>query len=249
MSTDGGGEVPGAMRSKVLLVEDDLELAGLAAASLRDFGCDVYHAVDLRTAHGYLQTAGWNAIVLDAQLPDGDGFELCRDLSERERAAPIMLLTARASAAERIAGLECGADDYLTKPFELRELCLRVGNLLRHQVARESAGSDGPTSQITCGDIVVDLNQHQVFKAGRLIDLTPREFDLLTYLATHSDKVFSRGELLNAVWGSRYVGFEHTVNSHINRLRAKLEADPRRPECLVTVWGLGYRLMRRSNSS
>jgi DNA-binding response OmpR family regulator len=149
--------------------------------------------------------------------------------------------SARASEADRVAGLELGADDYLTKPFSLRELVLRVGNLLR----RQSAGTAGtPAAKRTvCGDLDIDSELRRAFRGGRELSLTPREFDLLAHLARHPDRVFTRSQLLSAIWGPRFEGFEHTVNSHINRLRAKLEADPRHPTRLVTVWGCGYRLV------
>jgi two-component system, OmpR family, response regulator len=232
------------VRSRLLLVEDDRELAGLVASALRDSGHDVHHASSLAVARARIAADHWHALILDAQLPDGDGFDLCREQRDRRQVQSVILLTARASGAERIAGLECGADDYLTKPFELRELSLRVANLLRRQEPATGGASD--TEILNCGDIAIDLRSRQVSHAGQPLTLTPREFDLLAFLAAHPEKVFSRGELLSSVWGSRYEGFDHTVNAHINRLRAKLESDPRHPRHLVTVWGSGYRLVGAS---
>lgn len=230
---------PAAGRSgSVLLVEDDAELAGLLRSALHEV---VTHVVCADTAHiarEQLQTRPWDLVVLDVQLPDGSGFDLCSDLRLRFRETSILMLTARASEADRVAGLELGADDYLTKPFSLRELVLRVGNLLR----RQSAGTQA-AKRTVCGDLDIDSELRRALRGGQEISLTPREFDLLAHLARHPDRVFTRSQLLNAIWGPRFEGFEHTVNSHINRLRAKLEADPRHPTRLVTVWGCGYRLV------
>lgn len=231
------------VRSRLLLVEDDQELAGLVVAALRDEGHDVHSVGSVAAARDRIATHRWHALILDAQLPDGDGFDLCREQRDRRQVPAVMLLTARASGAERIAGLECGADDYLTKPFELRELSLRVANLLRRHESAIGSAPGACAEILNCGDISIDLSGRQVTHAGQALALTPREFDLLAFLAGHPEKVFSRGELLDSVWGSRYEGFEHTVNAHINRLRAKLESDPRHPRHLVTVWGTGYRLV------
>lgn len=225
----------------LLLVEDDLELAALLRDALQETIRKVACADTARLARQRLASQAWDVVVLDAQLPDGDGFELCRELRQTPSAAAVLFLTARASEADRITGLELGADDYLTKPFSLRELLLRVGNLLRRRASAPGAAvADDP---ITCGDIVIEVGRRRVHCRGCEIVLTPREFDLLAFMARKADRVFTRSQLLNAVWGARFEGFEHTVNSHINRLRAKIESNPRRPARLVTVWGAGYRLV------
>jgi DNA-binding response OmpR family regulator len=224
----------------LLLVEDDLELASLLRNALQEAVSDVAYAGTAQRARQRLRSQAWDLVVLDVQLPDGDGFELCREVRKMSSATSVLMLTARASEADRVTGLELGADDYLTKPFSLRELLLRVGNLLRRQ--SRAASVQPIASRIACGDIVVEAEVRRVFRRGREISLTPREFDLLAHLARHPDRVFTREQLLTAVWGARFEGFEHTVNSHINRLRAKLELDPRHPTHLVTVWGSGYRL-------
>lgn len=233
--------MPSSRRRSLLLVEDDLELASLVRGALQEAGSEVAHAHSARFAHRLLHSRPWDLVVLDLQLPDGDGRELCSELRSCSSTMPVLMLTARASEADRITGLELGADDYLTKPFSLRELVLRVGNLLWR---RSGVPPELPqASRVTCGDIVIETETRRVFLRGSEIPLTPREFDLLLHLARHPDRVFTRGQLLGAIWGARFEGFEHTVNSHINRLRAKLEADPRHPAHLVTVWGSGYRLV------
>lgn len=224
----------------LLLVEDDLELAALLRDALQETIPKVACADTARLARQRLASQAWDVVVLDAQLPDGDGFELCRELRQTPSAAAVLMLTARASEADRVTGLELGADDYLTKPFSLRELLLRVGNLLRRRASGPGAAA---VDRIACGDLVIEVGHRRVHCRGREIVLTPREFDLLAFMARKADHVFTRSQLLSAVWGARFEGFEHTVNSHINRLRAKIESDPRRPGRLVTVWGAGYRLV------
>lgn len=243
MSVHGAERIrPVASRAgSLLLVEDDFELATLLRDALHETACEVAWAGTAHLARHRLASQEWDLVVLDAQLPDGDGFELCSELRRTPSCAAVLMLTARASEADRVAGLELGADDYLTKPFSLRELLLRVGNLLRR---RSSAHAVAPAADpITCGDIVIEIGRRRVHCGGSEIFLTPREFDLLAFLACQADRVFTRSQLLNAVWGVRFEGFEHTVNSHINRLRAKIESVPRRPRRLVTVWGSGYRLV------
>ncbi len=236
----------------LLLVEDDVELASLLRTALLETACNVEHADTARLARRWLSSHDWDLVVLDAQLPDGDGFELCRELRDTSSTAAVLMLTARASEADRVAGLELGADDYLTKPFSLRELLLRAGKLLRRAGSITPARGDSnkparSADRLAGADIVLDCMQRRAFCRGEEISLTPREFDLLAHLLRHADRVFTRAQLLDAVWGSRFEGFDHTVNSHINRLRSKIEPDPRRPRLLVTVWGSGYRLVTASD--
>lgn len=229
-----------ASAGSLLLVEDDLELAALLGDALREAAGEVVHAETARLARQRLSSRDWDVVVLDAQLPDGDGFDLCRELRGTPSAAAVLMLTSRAGEADRVAGLELGADDYLTKPFSLRELLLRVTNLLR----RPRAGADLPTlGPRSSGHVSINARQRRAYCRGREISLTPREFDLLAYLLRNPNRVFTRSQLLDAVWGARFEGFDHTVNSHINRLRRKIELDVARPQYLVTVWGSGYRFV------
>lgn len=239
MSTAGSAIAPsvGNRSGSLLLVEDDVELAALLRDALHETAREVAHADTATLARRRLSSREWDLVVLDAQLPDGDGFDLCRELRRTASATAVLMLTARATEADRVAGLELGADDYLTKPFSLRELLLRAGNLLRRRQQPPAA------DRISCGDVIIESAQRRAYCRGREIPLAPREFDLLSHLVRNADRVFTRSQLLDAVWGARFEGFEHTVNSHINRLRAKIEPDPGKPRLLVTVWGSGYRFV------
>ena len=226
---------------RVLLVEDDAHIAELLSMHLRDEGLQVVHCA--RGDDGLVQlTRGgdWDALVLDLMLPGVDGLEICRRARAMPRYVPIIIISARASEVHRILGLEIGADDYLPKPFSVLELVARVRALLRRaeamaQNARQQAGS------LSVDGLAMDPVARDARLAGQRLDLTPREFDLLYFFARQPGKVFSRMDLLNAVWGYQHEGYEHTVNTHINRLRAKIEADPAQPARILTVWGRGYK--------
>jgi two-component system OmpR family response regulator len=235
---------PGA--TGLLLVEDDLELAAILRQLLGELQCEIAHADTLRSARWQLGRRRWHLVLLDSRLPDGDGFELCRELRAAESATAIMMLTARSSESDRICALEIGADDYVSKPFSRRELLLRARGLLRRSATVE-AQADAPV--IRRGELVVDVPQRRAYCRGAELALTPREFELLAYMVRRSDRAFTRAQLLDAVWGAGFEGLEHTVNSHINRLRAKIELDPANPRLLTTVWGYGYRLVGTSEPS
>jgi two-component system OmpR family response regulator len=226
---------------QVLLVEDDPHIAEIVRLHLADEGYAVTHARDGLIALRLLEQSPWDALVLDLMLPEVDGLEVCRKARSLTSYMPIIMISARASEVHRILGLELGADDYLPKPFSVLELVARVRALLRRvdALARSSRG-DG--SHITLDNLMIDALTRDVQLDGRSLDLTPREFDLLHFFARHPGKVFSRLELLNQVWGYEHDGYEHTVNTHINRLRAKVEKDPARPARILTVWGVGYKL-------
>lgn len=225
---------------RVLLVEDDTHIADLLTLHLRDERFDVVHCADGDEGLRRLEQGGWDALVLDIMLPGVDGLEICRRARAMARYTPIIIISARASEMHRILGLELGADDYLAKPFSVLELVARVKALLRRadalaRNARIDAGS------LSLAGLFIDPIARTAALDGRQLDLTPREFDLLYFFARQPDKVFSRIDLLNAVWGYRHEGYEHTVNTHINRLRAKIEADPAQPRRILTVWGHGYK--------
>lgn len=226
---------------RILLVEDDVHIAELLRMHLRDEGYLVVHMAD---GHGGLREMGrgnWDALVLDLMLPGVDGLEICRRARAQARYTPIIIISARSSEVQRILGLELGADDYLAKPFSVLELVARVKALIRRTdaLARNARMESG---SITLGDLEIDPLPREARVDGKLIELTPREFDLLYFFARHPGKVFSRLDLLNQVWGYQHDGYEHTVNTHINRLRTKLEADPAQPRRILTVWGRGYKL-------
>ncbi|MFT4100810.1 MAG: response regulator transcription factor [Burkholderiaceae bacterium] len=225
---------------RILLVEDDAHIADLLALHLRDEGLEVVHCAHGDDGLRQLERGGWDALVLDLMLPGVDGLEICRRARGMARYTPIIIISARASEVHRILGLEIGADDYLAKPFSVLELVARVKALLRRvdalaQNARLDAGS------LSVGGLAIDPVARDARLDGARLDLTPREFDLLVFFARNPGKVFSRMDLLNAVWGYQHEGYEHTVNTHINRLRSKVEADPANPRRILTVWGRGYK--------
>jgi DNA-binding response OmpR family regulator len=236
---------------KLLLVEDDAAVADVVAFHLRGAGYDVEHASDGHLALRRIESQRWDLVLLDVMLPGADGFEICRRLrappaaaqTRPQRLVPIIILSARTTEAERVLGLELGADDYLAKPFSMLELTARVRALLR-RVDQLLAPAGSPL--LHAGSLCIDLVRRKATLAGQELNLTLREFDLLHFLARHPGHIFGRGELLQRVWGDGFDGFEHTVNSHINRLRSKLEGDaapaaPGAPPRLIeTVWGMGY---------
>jgi DNA-binding response OmpR family regulator len=232
---------------RVLLVEDDADIAEIVALHLRDEGYAVEHAVDGTAGLKQLESQAWDAIVLDLMLPGVDGLEVCRRARSMERYTPIIITSARGSEVHRVLGLEIGADDYLAKPFSVLELVARVRALLRRVDAL--ARSRPETAAVHVADLAVFPLEREVKIAGKRVDLTPREFDLLYFFVSHPGKVFSRGELLDRVWGHRHDGYEHTVNTHINRIRAKIEADSAKPRRILTVWGRGYKLSAEENET
>jgi DNA-binding response OmpR family regulator len=225
---------------RILIVEDDAHIAELLRLHLRDEGYEVVHAADGDDGLRLLEGGGWDLLVLDLMLPGVDGLEICRRARAMTRYTPIVVTSARASEVHRIIGLELGADDYLAKPFSMLELVARVKALLRRvdALARDARMEGGV---LELAGVRIDPLAREAYVDGRLVDLTPREFDLLYFFARHPGKVFSRMDLLNQVWGYQHDGYEHTVNTHINRLRLKVEADPAEPRRILTVWGKGYR--------
>jgi DNA-binding response OmpR family regulator len=231
---------------RVLLIEDDQDIAGLLVLHLQDLGCSVEVASDGSLGlNRAVQPPGWSLIVLDLQLPGTDGLEICRRVRADATYTPILMLTARAGESERVLGLETGADDYLTKPFSVVEFAARVKALLR-RAERLTRPSVVELRTIRYADLHVDLDRRIAWRAGEPLDLTAREFDLLAFLMQRPARVFSRAQLLDNVWGTTHDTFEHTVNSHINRLRSKIEPDPSQPRYIVTVWGAGYRFAAES---
>jgi DNA-binding response OmpR family regulator len=225
---------------RVLIVEDDIHIADLLRMHLQDEGYQVTHCADGAQGLAQVRTGGWDALILDIMLPGVDGLEICRQARAMTTYTPIIITSARASEVHRILGLELGADDYLPKPFSVLELVARVKALLRRADAM-SRNQRVEGGALKLNGVRVDPLTRQASVNGSALDLTPREFDLLYFFIKHPDKVFSRLDLLNQVWGYQHDGYEHTVNTHINRLRAKIEADPADPTRILTVWGKGYR--------
>ncbi len=230
------------MTHKVLIIEDNPDIARLLRLHLRDIRCDADIAAHGGEGLRRFRDGKYDLVVLDLMLPDLDGLEVCKSLRAEPGYVPILMLTARSSELDRVLGLEIGADDYLTKPFSIPELLARIKALLRRVDAlRQTTVAPLQTGTLVCGDLSIDLEKREVAIEQRLVNLTAREFDLLYHFASHPGRVYSRGQLLDQVWGYSHEGYEHTVNSHINRLRAKIEQDPAKPRYILTVWGVGYK--------
>jgi DNA-binding response OmpR family regulator len=228
------------VKKRILIIEDNADLARLLAMHLRDLSYDVDTAPDGPSGLAHAGKSAYDLIILDLMLPGMDGIEVCRRIREQPSYVPIVMLTARSSETDRVVGLEVGADDYVTKPFSIRELLARVKAIFRR--VEQTGKTDRPAAgRIEAGDLVIDPGRRAVTLMGANLELTAREFDLLFYFAGRPGRVFTRSQLLDAVWGYSHEGYEHTVNSHINRLRAKIEQDPARPRYVLTVWGVGYK--------
>lgn len=229
------------MSHRVLVIEDDRDIARLLALHLGDEGYSVTVAFDGEAGLREALAKPFDIIILDLILPGMDGLEVCRRVRSRPDYAPVLMLTAKSTDVDRIVGLEMGADDYLVKPFNVRELLARVKALFRRvEAIREKKGT-GPEKVIRAADLSIDPERRKVTVRGKPVHLTAREFSLLAEFARHPGKVYTRAQLLDKVWGYSYQGYEHTVNSHINRLREKIERNPASPGYILTVRGVGYR--------
>ena len=233
---------------KILIVEDDGDIAELLSLHLRDEGYEIAHAADGNLGVAHLEKGGWDALILDLMLPGVDGLEICRRARNTTRYTPIIIISARSSEVHRVLGLELGADDYLAKPFSMLELVARVKALFRRQEAM-SHNLKMDAGALSFSGLVIDPIARDVMLNHQSVELTPREFDLLYFFAKNPGKVFSRLSLLNQVWGYEHEGYEHTVNTHINRLRIKIETNPAEPERILTVWGKGYKFVSSSEAS
>jgi DNA-binding response OmpR family regulator len=235
-SEPAGGQDAG--RPRVLVVDDDPTVSDVLRRYLERAGYEVAHAADGPTALHRFGQREPDLVVLDLMLPGIDGLEVCRRLQQTGAAVPVIMLTALGDEADRVLGLQLGADDYVTKPFSPRELVLRVQSVLRRTSGPGAAGATPQT--LVDDDLVVDTGRRVARLAGVELALTVREFDLLAFLMQHPATAFRRADLLEAVWGWSF-GDQSTVTVHVRRLREKVEADPARPRRIVTVWGVGYR--------
>ncbi len=228
------------MPRTILVIEDDRDIAHLVEFHLRDAGYDVHVVHDGADGLMHALSKPYDLIILDLMLPGIEGLELCRRLRANPGYSPILMLTAKSTEVDRVLGLEVGADDYLAKPFSVLELLARIKALFRRLDALAAQTVPSKPKTIQAGDLTIDTEKRKVTLRGTAIDLTMKEFDLLLQFALHPGRVYTRAELLDLVWGYSHEGYEHTVNSHINRLRVKVEDDTSHPRYILTVWGIGY---------
>lgn len=236
--------------NRVLIVEDDPEIARIISVNIKDLGLETEHVTDGKEGLNKALTGNFNLIILDIMLPGLDGISVCRNIREQDPLTPILMVTAKAEEIDRVLGLELGADDYMTKPFSVRELTARVKALLRRShVSQSHSESEKEKSHIGIGSLTVDFEKRKVLLNDNEIELTVKEFDLLALFIKNQGRAYSRADLLSLIWGYQFQGYEHTVNTHINRLRNKIERDAANPEYLKTVWGVGYRFAEEKEFS
>ncbi len=227
---------------KALIVEDDPQIIQLLEIHLKDLGCEVF--VANQGNQGLLKAIELHPdlIVLDIMLPEMDGIEVCQKIRANDLKSPIIMLTAKSEEIDKVLGLEVGADDYLTKPFSVREFIARVKAIFRRQKMTVAKNEPSDTPQLLEFDnLSINLEMRKVLLNNKRVDLSPKEFELLVLLSSNPGKSYDRTKLLNLIWGYDFQGYEHTVNSHINRLRAKIESDMSSPKFILTTWGVGYK--------
>lgn len=225
----------------VLIIEDDPNIVELLEIHLTDLGCSLSKANTGTKGLEIALKGEHNLIILDVMLPGMEGTEVLRRMRINNVNTPVLMLTAKAEEIDKVLGLELGADDYLTKPFSIREFIARVKAIFRRSEISVQQQSAPTTKVLRFGDLMIDNEKHKVTIADKRVALSPKEFELLHLLASHPGKSYDRSRLLNLVWGYDFDGFEHTVNSHINRLRAKIEPEVSKPTYILTTWGVGYR--------
>ena len=224
----------------ILIIEDDVSIVELVDIHLKDIHCLTTKTYTGKEGLASAMKNKYDLIILDIMLPDVEGIEVCKNIRAEKNYTPIMMLTAKSEEIDKIIGLETGADDYLTKPFSIREFLARVKAILRRAEIDVNSKRVIETV-ITCSKLTIDPQKRKVTLDGNKIELTPKEFELLYLFMLNPGKSYSRETLLNLVWGYEFAGYEHTVNSHINRLRTKIESDLASPEYILTTWGVGYR--------
>ncbi|MET0961816.1 MAG: response regulator transcription factor [Noviherbaspirillum sp.] len=236
------------MLRQILVIENDEETAEQINAQLSLTPCEIRHVRDGRTGLAEAMSGSYDLIILDMSPPAIDGLEICRRIRAMGRYMPVIMLSSGASELDRVLGLEIGADHYVTKPFSMPELLARIKAIFRLVDRLVSAPAE-ESGEIRCGNLKIDVHRHEVTVAGTPVDLTAKEFQLLLYFARNPDRVYTRGQLLDQIWGYNHCGYEHTVNSHINRLRAKIEENPEEPAYVQTVWGVGYKFRGQAQVS
>lgn len=226
---------------KLLVVEDDQNIQRMIVDYFKHVGFEVVTASDGDSGIKAAMDERPDALILDVMLPKTDGFSVCRHIRERNPSLPILILTAKDDVVDKVLGLEMGADDYITKPFSLRELEARLKSVLRRVRAKAKDGEEGDQAPIVRGNLRILPGRREVSILGKHVELTPKEFELLQLFASHPGRVYSRKYLLENIWDYTYSGYDRTIDSHINRLRAKIEEDPENPKMIMTVWGVGYK--------
>ena len=222
----------------VLIIEDDKEISDLLEIHLKDIDCKITKEYNGITGLNKVKFENYDLIVLDVMLPGMDGLEVCKEIRKSGILTPVLMLTSKSEEIDKVLGLELGADDYLTKPFSIREFVARVKAIFRRVELFKQTEKEG--EDVNFRDVVIEISTRKVLINNKRIDLTPKEFDLLYLLASHPGRVYSRENLLIIIWGYQHKGYEHTVNSHINRLRRKIEKDISDPQYVLTSWGSGY---------
>ena len=228
----------------ILIIEDNDDIANLVMVNLRGKHMNVDLAGDGKVGLSMALSDDYQLVILDLMLPGMDGMDVCREMRGQKNYTPILMLTAKTSELDRVLGLEVGADDYLTKPFSVPELVARVNAILRRTEQYKVVADSETPDLLQFDELSVDSSSRQVILGENHIELTAKEFDLLWHFASNPGRVFTRAHLLDSVWGYGHDGYEHTVNSHINRLRAKIETDTANPRFVVTVWGVGYKFLQ-----
>lgn len=227
---------------RIVIVEDDIEICQLLKLHLGDLGHEVYYYQDGKKGFEEIINQPPDLVILDIMLPSMDGLEICQTIRGRNIPTPILMLTAKTEEIDRVLGLEIGADDYMVKPFSIREFLARVKAILRRsRIIEEQIRSGDQAKEISAGDLFIDTEKRKVLLNGEKVILSPKEFELLVLMASNPGKSYNRSRLLNLIWGYDFEGYEHTVNSHINRLRAKIEPDMDDPKYILTTWGVGYK--------
>ena len=225
----------------VLIVEDDLEIVRLLQIHLKDLGCEIKNETNGALGLAKAIDENHDLIILDVMLPELDGIEVCKKLRANNITTPVMMLTSRSEEIDKVLGLEVGADDYLTKPFSVREFIARVKAIFRRQKLDTLEHTSTDSKILQFETLLIDIEMRKVLLKGEKVELSPKEFELLVLLSSNPGKSYDRTKLLNMIWGYDFRGYEHTVNSHINRLRAKIEPDMGKPKYILTTWGVGYK--------
>lgn len=225
---------------KVVIVEDDVEIIELIEIHLKDIGCIVHKAYNGKEGLELVLRENPDLIILDVSMPIMDGFEVCKHI-RMSLNTPVIMLTAKSEEIDRVLGLEIGADDYITKPFSIREFIARVKAIFRRTRMDYDTIKENVQAELHFTGLTIHFEKRKVLRHGKRVDLSPKEFELLSLMASNPGKNYSRANLLSLIWGYDFEGYEHTVNSHINRLRAKIEPEMARPTYIITTWGVGYK--------